>query len=250
MEKIEYQIMHDIEESYWWFVGKQFLVKTLLKELSFERVARKKVLDIGCGTGITLKLLEGFGQAYGMELSSEAIHFLRQREVKYIVQSDAGRCLPFKDCTFSAITCLDVLEHLDNDVNLLKEIARVCKPGGHVIVTVPAFAFLWSPHDVALHHRRRYTKRHLLGKLSRLGCKVVKVTYYNFILFLPILLVRRLKPFVFHERNFRSDFFLPLPKFVNSLLGVLLLVEILCLRFLNLPFGVSLVLLLQKENGD
>jgi SAM-dependent methyltransferase len=250
MEKIEYKVMHDIEKSYWWFVGKQFLVKTLLKELSFERFAPRKVLDIGCGTGITLKLLEGFGQAYGMELSSEAIHFLRQREVKYIVQSDAGQRLPFKDCTFSAITCLDVLEHLDDDVNVLKEMARVCRPGGHVIITVPAFSFLWSLHDVALHHRRRYTKWQLLGKVSRLGYKVVKVSYYNFVLFFPILSVRRLKPFVFHERNFRSDFFLPLPKFANSLLGVLLLGEILCLRFLNFPFGVSLVLLLQKENGD
>ena len=248
MEKNEYRVMHDIEQSYWWFVGKQFLVKTLLKGFSPRGLGHEKILDIGCGTGIVLKLLENFGEAYGMELSSEAIRFLRKRYLNLVVRSDASQSLPFKNDTFSVITCLDVLEHLDNDFNLLREMMRVCKPRGHIVVTVPAFEFLWSPHDVALHHKRRYTKRKTVGAIRRLNWKVVKCSYYNTILFPPILAVRKLKPLLSNKQNVQSDFFMPLPRWLNSILILLFISEIRCLQFLNFPFGVSLLLILQKAN--
>lgn len=249
MEKDEYSIMYDIEQSYWWFVGKQFLVKSILRKFKPSRLKKDRVLDIGCGTGIILKLLEGFGTAYGVELSADAIQFLKKRGLRFVARSDASQSIPFKDSSFSAITCLDVLEHLDDDLALLNEMLRVCKPGGHIVLTVPAFNVLWSPHDVALHHRRRYTRTQMLKKIFRLNCTVVKNSYYNTILFLPILAIRKLKPFLSDRQNVESDFFIPIPRWINALLTFLYVAEIGCLQFLNFPFGVSLLLILKKSNG-
>jgi ubiquinone/menaquinone biosynthesis C-methylase UbiE len=248
MEKDEYRIMHDIEQTYWWFVGKQFLVRRILQGLPLNKTRQDRILDIGCGTGIILKLLENFGVSYGAECSPDAIQFLRHRGLNLIVQSDVDQSVPFKDNTFSAITCLDVLEHLDNDLKLLKEMGRVCKPGGHVILTVPAFEILWSPHDIALHHKRRYTKQQMLSMISQSNWKVVKCSYYNGILFCPILSIRTLKQCLSRYHPARSDFFINLPAWLNRALSLFFLCEIFLLKYLNLPFGVSLLLILQKSD--
>ncbi len=248
MEKNEYKVMYDIEQSYWWFIGKQSLVRTVLNGFSLDGIMQEKILDIGCGTGVILKLLESFGVAYGMELSSEAIRFLRKRDLNLVVRSDASQSIPFKGGSFSAILCLDVLEHLDDDSTLLNEMVRVCKPGGHIILTVPAFNVLWSSHDVALHHRRRYTRKQILKKVNHLNCRVTKSSYYNTALVLPILAVRKLKKFLSNKPKAQSDFFMCLPRWINALLTSLFVSEIRCLKFFNFPFGVSLLLTLQKAN--
>jgi len=246
MENDEYRVMYSLEQSYWWFVGKQFLVRNSLKRLPFNGFRKDKILDIGCGTGIILKTLEESGTAYGMEFSPEAIKFLRKRDLKLIARSDANQSIPFKNDTFSAITCLDVLEHLENDLTLLKEMVRVCKPGGYILITVPAFDIFWSPHDVALHHRRRYTRKQMLENVSKLHCKVIKASYYNTILSVPILAVRKFKSLFSHRKHAQSDFFISLPDCLNKALGLLFTAEIYYLRFFNLPFGVSFLLILKK----
>ena len=250
MEKDEYTIMYNIEQSYWWFIGKQFLVKDNFKRLHLNGFRQDKVLDIGCGTGIILKILEDFGTAFGLELSFEAIHFLRKRGLKLVARSDANQSIPFKNDTFSAVTCLDVLEHLENDLTLLKEMVRVCKPGGYIFMTVPAFDILWSPHDVALHHKRRYTRKQMREKIKGMNCKVIKQSYYNTILFIPILALRKLKSFFSHKKHAQSDFFITLPKWFNKALSLLFTAEIYCLRFFSFPFGVSLLLILRKLNDN
>jgi ubiquinone/menaquinone biosynthesis C-methylase UbiE len=249
VEKDEYKIMHDIEQSYWWFVGKQNLVRSILKSLSLSRHS-DRILDIGCGTGIILKLSEAFGRGYGIDLSAEAIRYTSARDLNLIVRSDASQSIPFKGDTFSAITCLDVLEHLDNDFNILSEMMRVCKPGGHIVLTVPAFNVLWSSHDVALHHRRRYTRKQMIDKVRQLNCRVSKNSYYNTILFIPILIARKLKPLLRGKQNLQSDLFVSIPRQMNSLLTSLFVFEIRCLQFMNFPFGVSLLLIIQKPLGD
>lgn len=248
MEKNEYIVMHDIEQSYWWFVGKQFLVKSVMKRLCINSRERGKILDIGCGTGVILKLIEDFGVACGMEMSSEAIRFLQQRNLNLIVQSDANQIIPFRNNIFSVITCLDVLEHLDNDLSLIEEMFRVCKPGGHVVITVPAFQILWSPHDVALHHKRRYTKKQILRMIHQLNWRVINCSYYNAILFFPILGIRILKKYLSNKKLARSDFFVTLPAWLNRALCLLFLCEMFSLKYLKFPFGVSLLLILQKPN--
>lgn len=250
MKTDEYAIMHRIEQTYWWFVGKRFLVKSTLKRLSTKGSKQNEILDIGCGTGIILKLLERYGNAYGVELSEEAIRFLKQRDLNLVVRSDASKSIPFKTNSFSAITCLDVLEHLEDDRILIGEMFRICKPGGYVIVTVPAFESLWSPHDVALHHKRRYTKQQLLRRVRQFNWQILQSSYYNTTLFLPILATRKLRTLLSKNRDAHSDFFIGLPAWLNRTLSLLFVSEIYCLRFLNFPFGVSLLLILQKCNGN
>jgi SAM-dependent methyltransferase len=250
MEKGEYSIMYDIEQSYWWFVGKQFLVKSILRKFKPSRLKKDRVLDIGCGTGTILKLLESYGIAYGVELSTDAIQFLKRRDLHFVVRSDAGISIPFKEDVFSVITCLDVLEHIDDDFTLLNEMIRVCEPGGHIMLTVPAFNALWSSHDAALHHRRRYTKKQMLDKISRLNATVVKSSYYNTALILPILAVRKLKPSFSDKQDMQSDFFIPMPGWINALLTFVFVAEILFLQRMNFPFGVSLLFILQKSIGN
>ena len=238
--------MYRLERTYWWFTGKQFLVREQLRSLPSMLGRDLRILDIGCGTGIILKILEEFGQAVGIEMSQEAIRFLKRRGLKHIVCSDAEQTLPFKDGSFSMITCLDVLEHLDRDVALLDEMLRVCHEGGYVLVTVPAFNLLWSAHDVVLHHRRRYTRAALLGEISVLNCEVIKASYYNFMLSLPILAVRKLRSLFGEKGKGQSDFSIDLPRAVNRPLSALYKLEILGLRLFRYPYGVSLLLVLRK----
>ena len=246
MELSEYGVMYRLEQSYWWFVGKQFLVREQVRPLLSNRGKGARILDIGSGTGIILKTLEEFGQAFGMERSREAIQFLKKRNLKRVVCSDAEQVLPFKNESFSLVTCLDVLEHLDHDKELLAEMIRICEEGGHVLMTVPAFNRLWSSHDSVLHHRRRYTRTGLLVRLNGLNGLVLKASYYNFMLSLPILAVRKLRALFSEKGKGQSDFFIDLPEVLNLSLAALYKLEILGLRILRYPYGVSLLVLLQK----
>jgi SAM-dependent methyltransferase len=239
-------VMYRLEQSYWWFVGKQFLVREQVKALFLNRGTVARILDIGSGTGIILKTLGEFGQTFGMEMSREAIQFLKNRNLKRLVCSDAEQALPFKNESFALVTCLDVLEHLDHDKELIEEMLRICEEGGHVLVTVPAFNRLWSPHDSVLHHRRRYTRTRLLGRLSGLKGQVLKASYYNFMLSLPILAVRKLRAFFPEKGKGQSDFFIDLPEGLNRSLTALYKLEILGLRILRYPYGVSLLVLVRK----
>jgi SAM-dependent methyltransferase len=248
MEKSEYEIMYKLETSYWWFLGKQFLVEDQFRKLSIDPPNRCRILDIGSGTGQNIETLQRDGEVCGLESSSEAIRFLRKRGVRNVICSDANEPLPFRDGVFSAVTCLDVLEHLDRDEYLLTEMHRVCKPGGYIFITVPAFRMFWSPHDIALHHKRRYSKEAMLLRIKNVGCRVVKATYYNLTLSIPIWLVRKLKSMASLKDHSESDFFLPLPGLLNKSLGLLFKLEITFLRYFNYPFGVSLLVILQKEN--
>ena len=250
MENEEFEIMYHIEQSHWWFRGKQFLLKQTIGSLDNKALKKGRILDIGAGTGIILKLLQDLGEAYGIELSLQAINFLKKRKLKRIICADADHPLPFKNDTFTMITCLDVLEHLEKDFGLLKEMIRVSRPGGHILVAVPALDIFWSSHDVALHHKRRYTRKELLQMIHDMNCKIIQASYYNFTLSMPILAVRTFKSIFSHNKQAQSDFFMNLPDFMNKLLGFLYKVEIRCLKFMNFPFGVSVLLVLRKSDGN
>jgi SAM-dependent methyltransferase len=248
MEKSEYEIMYNLESSYWWFLGKQFLVEDQFRSLGLDPPNRCRILDIGSGTGQNIRTLEKFGNVCGVERSSEAIRFLRKRGVRNVICSDANVTLPFRDGVFSAVTCLDVLEHLDEDESLLTEMHRVCEPGGYIFITVPAFRMFWSPHDIALHHKRRYSKGEMLLRIKGLRCRVKKVTYYNMVLSVPIWLFRKLRSVTSLKNHSESDFFTPLPGFLNKSLESFFKLEITFLRYRNYPFGVSLLVILQRED--
>jgi len=245
MEENEYKIMRHIENTYWWFRGKQFLVEMFL-ERCLDKNKSSKILDIGTGTGAILELLQKYGQAYGADVSPVAIRMLAGSGHRSIVQSDAEEAIPFRSNTFSAVTCLDVLEHLENDRVLLHEMIRVCEPGGIILITVPAMRLLWSGHDEALHHKRRYSKKQLLNQIARLRCTVIKVSYFNSSLLLPIAALRKTRSLFKRQKAVKSDFYMPLPDWLNSALYLWYSIELRYLRFTNFPFGVSVLLIAQK----
>lgn len=243
MNELEYEQMYNLESFYWWFVARRKLLRDLI---ATERnlPANATILDVGCGTGLNHSVLSQFGRVFGADSSETALKFSRDRGVENLVMSDAEN-LQFADETFDLVTALDVLEHTNDDRAALAEIARVTRPGGRLLATVPAYGFLWSEHDEALHHRRRYTGHELRNKLTNAGFVVERSTYFIHLLFFPILLARIWQNLTKKNLEAKTSHII-LPKWVNSLLIRILDFERLLIRGFNLPFGVSLVCIARK----
>ncbi len=154
------------EKTLWWHVAKRKAAKTFLKQYGGP-IAGKKILDIGCGTGAMMEDLTVLeADVYGLDGSSEAVGFCQRRNLKNIRLGNLERSLPFFNNFFSAITCLDVLEHITSDEKLLAEIYRILKPGGFLVISVPAYQIFWTYWDEMLGHKRRYLLRSLVKKLD------------------------------------------------------------------------------------
>lgn len=237
MNPNEYMSMYRLEDSYWWFVARRRFVAQLLTERQTNGAA--EILDVGCGTGATLELLQRFGHAVGVDSHLPALDICSMQRGLPVQQAQVED-LPFQDDSFDVVTCLDVLEHTDDDIAALREIRRVCAPGATFIAMVPAYGFLWSEHDEALKHRRRYTAHELRNKMTSAGFDVVSSTYFITLLFFPILAVR-LWQGLFKRSIYPQTAIRELPGWLNSLFIGLLDFERFLTRFLNLPFGVSVV---------
>jgi SAM-dependent methyltransferase len=249
MKTDEYRLMYDIEKRYWWFTGKRFLVTRVLRRLAgrpggFPVPAR--VLDIGCGTGGNMESLAEFGGVSGCDLAPEAVEFCRARGLTGAKLQESPGAFPFPDSSFDLATATDVLEHIDDDVAGLKEMARPLRPGGLLLLTVPAYPALWSVHDESVFHKRRYTRKDLKAKLEAAGLVPVLLTNWNLFLLPLIVPTRWLRDRVTRPSGATSDFHLELPKWMNALFYLVFVSEWLILRFLPLPAGLSLVAVVRK----
>lgn len=231
--------MHLLEEKHWWFQGKKRLVARFIASAG---VPGARLLDVGCGTGMILKLLANYGSAHGVDISEQALAYCRGKVAAQLTLA-AGDHLPFPDHSFSFVSLLDVIEHAEDDLGVLKEACRVLKPGGAALVTVPAFAFLWSAHDVAHEHKRRYRLPGLRRAGVAAGFGVERITYTNFFIFLPVLIKRTLLSA--RKEQARSDL-AETPAILNSILLSLYVLEASFLSYANFPWGVSLLMLLRK----
>ncbi len=245
MEESEIEKMARLEGTYWWFVGRRFLIGRLIDRFAGPSDPLRLILDLGCGTGGNLSLLRQRGQVVGLDSSLTALRYAHKKGVAPLIQAD-GHCLPFRDGVFDWIAVLDVLEHMDDDRAALKEMARVLKPGGRLILTVPAFMCLWSGHDMALGHRRRYLMGPLCRLLASAGLRVLLMRYCIIPVFPAVFLFRKIQN-LFQRGNRPSTALVQLPFFLNRLLIALLEVEALLLPLLKLPFGVSLVAVCERE---
>ncbi len=244
MECPEYEKMFRLEDSYWWYVGRRRLVHTLLRN---RLPSNPLILDLGCGTGAMSQELQHYGRVISLDRAEPALQLARTRGLKNLCIGDA-EALPFKPQLFDLVVALDVLEHLDKDLSATQEIARVLKPGGIALVTVPACPLLWSDHDVALHHRRRYTFRQLHKALEKGGLRVQLLSYTMTLLFpLAVLgrLANKIKRRLFPRRPATTQI-PPTPGVINQVLIRLLSWEAEWARRAYLPFGVSLVSLATK----
>ncbi len=151
-----------------------------------------RILDAGCGTGRNLVEFGGLGEAEGVDFSSEAVDFCRRRGLA-AVQRAPIEALPFEDGRFTLILATDVIEHLDDDLRALAELRRVAASGAHVVVTVPAYEWLWSQYDESMHHRRRYTARQLREQLDAAGWEPRFETYFYTAVLPVVAVVRKLR---------------------------------------------------------
>jgi SAM-dependent methyltransferase len=232
-----------VDEHHWWYRGRRRIIRAELDQLPLPPGAR--VLDAGCGSGRTLQELVHYGQVSGLELNAEAAELARGRDLGEVV---VGRLeeLPWADETFDLITCLDVIEHVPDDVAALVELRRVCRPGSWLLVTVPAYQGLWSRHDEANHHYRRYSRRSLRRAAGAAGWTVKRVTAFNSVLLAPAAAVRLAQRRWGTHNGYTSDLDLG-PAWLNDVLEWPLTVEARWLgRGRTLPAGLSLLALLWR----
>ena len=181
------KVMLDVDEHHWWYRGRRRIIRAELDRLPLARGA--VVLDEGCGSGRTLQELVDYGEVHGIELNPDAAEAARLRGYG---QVRVGRLeeLPWEAGTFDLITCLDVIEHTADDRVTLSELRRVTKPGGWLLVTVPAYPTLWSLHDEANHHYRRYGRRSLRSAALGAGWTIERMSSFNSVLLAPAAIVR------------------------------------------------------------
>jgi SAM-dependent methyltransferase len=233
--------MFQNEDEYWWFVSRRSLVLDQARQLELSAGAR--ILDIGCGTGATAAALLRFGRVLGVDMSPLALACCARRGLTELMLGQA-ESLPLAAESVDLIVATDILEHLDDDVAALAEFRRVLKPGGHAIVTVPAYERLWSEHDDALMHRRRYVAPVLRRRIAIAGLEPVRLTYaLSFLLPLALgrLLKRRPSPGKVAEAQIPR-----IPPVLNAGLIRVQRLETALLRAINLPWGLSVLAVIRK----
>lgn len=194
MERVVYQELASLDENdWWWFVGRRLIIEATLRRHLVPVSGPRRILDAGCGSGGNLPMLEKFGVVTGVEPGAIAVEAARKRcPTARVIEGQLPGGVPPGE-TFDLIGLFDVLEHLEHPVEALSVLKRALAPRGQLIATVPAFPFLWSKHDEANHHFRRYTLASLRAHLDAAGFVIDFHTHYNISLFPPIAAVRLLR---------------------------------------------------------
>jgi len=187
MDELYERRTHEVEDLHWWYRGRRRVIDEALRGLGLP--AGLEILDAGCGSGRNMVELARYGTVTGLELADASVARARERAVGEVVQGTLDE-MPFADERFDLAVSFDVIEHLDDDRRALRELRRVVRDGGTLLVTVPAYQWLWSEHDVVNHHRRRYTRRTLEAAAHDAGWQTVSTTHFNGLL-LPAAIAHR-----------------------------------------------------------
>lgn len=245
MQKDYERLYHKLELTHWWFLGRRNAILRLLSNCSKD----SRILEVGCSGGALLLDLKthDFIRAEGIDISPRAIEVCRERELQNVTLASAEQTGKESN-SFDVIIAADILEHIADEKIALQEWRRVLKPGGTLILFVPAFPLLWSGHDVVNHHFRRYRKKQLADLLERHGFGIEQASYWNFVLFFPTFLVRLYGRFFASQNEPRPQLFF-MPSLLNTALAALLKAEnYLLLRMKVIyPIGVSVFVLARKK---
>lgn len=243
MEKAEYEVMFEVEENHFWYRGMKLITEVFLRK-HLPRLTNNTILDAGCGTGGAELFLRKFGNTFGVDISPVAISYCKKRGLKNIRQYSIEK-LPFADNTFDLVTCLDVIcqQEVKKDTRALHEFYRVLKPGGFLILRVPAFDWLRSYHDRLVHTKHRYTRWEVSNLLKEANFGIRKISYVNTFLF-PLVVIKRILLRFFPQKH--SDV-TPLNPFLNKLFLLPLVAESKLIKFIDFPFGVSVIAAAQKK---
>jgi len=245
MEREAYNEMYANEDIHWWFVAKRSIIQKVLDH-HFRDKKQRKVLEVGCGSGGNLQMLKAYGNISAMEFDDKTRGLANSRNICHVKKGKLPNDIPF-DNGFDLICMLDVLEHIDDDLAALQSIRDKLNQKGKIFITVPAYKFLWSGHDVVYHHKRRYIKKQLTGLVSKSGLKVKYATYFNTFFFPVIATVRVLNNIL--GKNSGSDVNLPSMS-VNNFLTKIFSSERTLLPTIGFPFGISILLIAEKAEDD
>lgn len=239
-----YLEMAETETHHWWFAGRRSVMAFLISK--FDLPAEARILEIGSGTGGNLQMLSAFGRVSALEMDAAALSISAKKTGGHF-DIRAGCCpadIPFPGEKFDLICFFDVLEHIEEDVATLVATKKMLAQGGRMLITVPAYRWLWSAHDEFLHHKRRYSALELREKAAAAGLRVERISYFNTLLF-PLLAAAR-----FMDRlrgsSSASGTGTP-PPLINGVFRQLFSAESFLLGSLNLPFGASLLAILRAE---
>ncbi len=253
MEHEVYQLFSEIQATHWWFVARRRILADVLQRYLAKNKTRR-IAEIGCGTGAMLPTLAQFGEAWGIDNSPEAVKLCAQKNLAQVyLDSDST----WRQVQFEGLAFFDVIEHVPDDVAFMKNYLAQLQPGGWVIITVPAFMFLWSEHDVLNQHYRRYHAPQLRRSLAAAGLQLERMSYFNTFLFPAIAAARfatktvralTRSPQQNGTAHLRTDFERNI-SFLNRPLQALFAGERFVLRYLNFPFGTSLLALARKPSS-
>ncbi len=241
-----YEDYYREETRHWWFCARRRIIETLLRRHRLTEPT-PVIADIGCGPGASLEMLRRLGQPLGIDTSSRALVFCRERGETRLVCGGLPD-LPIRDNSADIVCAFDVIEHVDDDRAAVENLVRVCKPGGIVFVTVPAHPSLWSEHDEINQHKRRYRRTQLAALARNLPVEVLQLSYYNFLLAPFVIAFRLLKRAMAKPKApaaATSDLSVPHPV-VNGFLESLFASERWWLARGSFPFGISLLCILRK----
>jgi SAM-dependent methyltransferase len=251
MRDAEFQAMLALDDRHWWYRGRRRVVRAVID--AARPPAGARLLDAGAGSGRTLDELALYGAVAGVELNPLGVEAARRRGHADVREAPV-EAIPHADASFDLVTCLDVIEHTDDDVRSLRELRRVTRPGGCAIVTVPAYPRLWSRHDELNRHRRRYTRRALRAAADAAGWRVERMTSFNAAYLLPAAIVRLARSGKGRTAAAPGGAAAPAselaltPAALNAALELPLRAEAaLIARGVNLPAGLSLLALLRPR---
>ena len=254
MDQHYYKEYYDFEREHWWFTVRANILIDHLQRVTGNRTDLK-ILNVGAATGRTSQQLQKLGEVTSLEYDKDCCDFVRD---VLNMQIDNGSVLelPYTDEVYDIVCAFDVIEHVEDDVLAVAEMRRVCKTGGILCVTVPAFMFLWSQHDVVNHHHRRYTAKQVWQLFEAKNDNVFH-TYFNFFLFFPIALFRvasrwlplqKRTPNTDEHSDAGSDCNAMNFGVLNTIFGFIFRLEFpLLKRFVKLPVGVSILSTWKKK---
>lgn len=249
MNTAEFDRMFEVEETHWWYRGRRALVRAALDRYAPDTGQRLATLDLASATGMSFRFLTDRCDVRGVDISDETIRLCARRGIDRIVQGDA-LALPFADASFDLVLALDAFEHFEDDQLAMDEVFRVLRPGGLLVATTPAFMALWSPHDEAYHHFRRYTRPQLRQRLETSGFVTERMSYSSMALFLPVWALRRVRALLpSGDGEPTSDFSVPMPWPLEQLAAGITAAEVALEKRVDLPFGVSLYGVLRKPRA-